>query len=305
MTLNLFGDVVAPAPPTRIRQGFDSGLAPATPTRDQRDLSSYQTPAWVAEALVEQFYPHLTSSHVVVEPTCGTGRWLRAVPAHVPAYGIEIHAERAAEAIALSGRPVIVGDVLTAPLREPPTTLIGNPPFSLDFFTAMLDRFHPVMPADGEAGFIVPTYFLQTAHTVRDLARKWGLAQHLIPRNIFAGLEKPLAFLQLYKMRGRGMVGFALYEETAEVRDLPESYRVILVDGRHTTSVWAQLVDQALSVLGGEASTAAIIREATAMRDANLAESNRFPAQKIRQTLQRYFVQREPGRWARPAAQAA
>lgn len=53
-------------------------------------LSQYFTPTWAAEIIVEQLYPHLSANDLVIEPTCGDGRFLSAIPAHVPAYGVEL-----------------------------------------------------------------------------------------------------------------------------------------------------------------------------------------------------------------------
>jgi site-specific DNA-methyltransferase (adenine-specific) len=63
-----------------------------------------------ASILVDTFYPHRDGSDCVLEPFCGEGAFLRAIPAHVPALGVENSAELAAIALEASGREVIVAD---------------------------------------------------------------------------------------------------------------------------------------------------------------------------------------------------
>jgi predicted RNA methylase len=78
-------------------------------------LMTYQTPTWAAERLVEHYYPDLSPADLVLEPTCGEGHFLDAIPPHVPAVGVELDAGRAAIA-RRTGREVLVGDVLTIDL---------------------------------------------------------------------------------------------------------------------------------------------------------------------------------------------
>jgi predicted RNA methylase len=54
------------------------------------ELCQYFTPLWVAEQLLEQHFPRLTEHDNVMEPCCGSGTFLQAIPAHVPAFGVEI-----------------------------------------------------------------------------------------------------------------------------------------------------------------------------------------------------------------------
>ncbi|WP_223271135.1 hypothetical protein [Pseudomonas putida] len=56
----------------------------------QIELGQYPTPAWAAAAIVRKNFSHLSAKDFVLEPTCGPGRFLQAVPQYVPALGIEI-----------------------------------------------------------------------------------------------------------------------------------------------------------------------------------------------------------------------
>ena len=66
-------------------------------------LNQYFTPTWAAELLVKTFYGHLSHKDMVVEPACGDGRFLSAIPSHVPAVGVEIDADYAASAAQYTG----------------------------------------------------------------------------------------------------------------------------------------------------------------------------------------------------------
>lgn len=53
-----------------------------------------QTPVFAAELIVEEFYPGLSEADAVLEPSCGFGAFLRAIPNAVPAIGVEIDPRR-------------------------------------------------------------------------------------------------------------------------------------------------------------------------------------------------------------------
>jgi hypothetical protein len=48
------------------------------------------TPVWAAEEIVSHYFADLTENDRVVEPSCGIGRFLAALPAHVLALGVDI-----------------------------------------------------------------------------------------------------------------------------------------------------------------------------------------------------------------------
>jgi type I restriction-modification system DNA methylase subunit len=62
----------------------------------QRSMGQYMTPDWAAEALVDRYFSDLGESDLVLEPSCGRGAFLRALPAHVQALGVEIDPNLAA-----------------------------------------------------------------------------------------------------------------------------------------------------------------------------------------------------------------
>lgn len=261
------------------------------PTDKEKRLSQYLTPAWAAAALVERFFPRLSAQDLVLEPSCGAGAFLSAIDAHVPAIGVEIDPELAAIAREHTGRRVIVGDFRMVDLPLQPTHIIGNPPFVSDLVMDFLDRAYTLLPDEGEVGFILPCYMLQTASTVETLSERWSMSQSLIPKNLYQRLQYPLCFAHLTKGRTRGLVGFALYHELAAINRLQKRYRELLTAGQG--SVWAAVVQAALEQLGGRAALADIYREI----EGNQPTKNTHWKEKVRQTLQRIAVRVGEGTW--------
>lgn len=246
-------------------------------------LGQYPTRVWVAEALVERHFSQLDSHDCVIEPSCGPGAFLAALPAHVPALGIDIDAEMVRSARANTGRDVLHGDFRTMPLTVTPTAIIGNPPFNMRVIDGFLERSFSILPEGGRVGFILPAYAFQTAGRVAEYAERWSLAQEMIPRNIFPGLSLPLVFAIFSKDRRRTLVGFALYREASDVQRLPDAYRAALAAS--TGPVWCRVVETALARLGGEADLHAIYGEIEGCRPTR----TQFWREKIRQTLRRYI----------------
>lgn len=217
-----------------------------------RKLGQYPTPVWVAEALIERHFSKLDARDFVIEPSCGPGAFLSAIPAEVQAVGIEIDATVADIARNASGRQVITGDFRTVPFSFQPTAIIGNPPFDLRVIDGFLNRAHDLLPEGGRVGFILPAYAFQTAARVSGYADKWSLLQEMIPRNIYPGLSLPLVFAIFSKDQKRTLVGFALYHEAADVHRLGKPFRDVLTAG--SGPIWVRVVETALSLLGGEGS---------------------------------------------------
>lgn len=262
-------------------------------------LGQWMTPAWAAEDIVQHHFADLTSNDRVIEPSCGIGRFLAALPAHVPTVGVEIDPALAQMARRNTGREVLVGDFRTVDLPFKPTVMLGNPPFQLSVVEGFLDRAYDLLPTDGRVGFILPCYMLQTAGTVVRLNRKWGMQQEMIPRNLFPGLSKPLCFAMLTRGAGKGMVGFRLYHEAEAISRLATRYREILENGE--SSVWYAVTLAALEKLGGEARVADILGEVAGHQPTG----NPHWAAKVRQTLQRRMVSTSRGVWKLPEALAA
>lgn len=262
-------------------------------------LGQYMTPDWAAEALVERYFGDLRGGDAVVEPSCGRGAFLRALPQAVPALGVEIDPAQAAEARRSTGRPVIVGDFRMVDLPLSPVALIGNPPFQKRTVDDFLDRAWNLLPDEGRVGFILPAFVFQTASTIDALADRWSVRQDMLPRNLFAGLSHPLCFALFTKGRARGMVGFALYHELAAVNRLQARYRALLASGEG--SVWAAVTRAALEALGGTADLQQLYREIEGHRPT----SNAFWQAKVRQVLQRIATRVDAGVWALPKEEAA
>lgn len=258
-------------------------------------LCQFFTPLWVAEALVERHFPHLDAADCVLEPSCGEGSFLRTVPRHVPAVGVEIDPVVAARAQD-TGRQIIVGDFRTVPLDVRPTAVIGNPPFRASVFDGILDRCYALLPEGGRAGFILPTYFFQTAGRVTRYAERWSLTHELLPRNAFhARMQTPLLFALFSKDARRLLVGFALYREADDVTGMEKPYREALQGT--SGSAWQTVCRIALERLGGEADLPAIYAEL----EANRPTRTQFWREKVRQTLRVYrqaFKPVQTGRYA-------
>lgn len=254
-------------------------------------LSQFFTPGWAAEALINQFYPGLGPGDTVLEPSCGAGAFLAAIPAEAHAIGVEIDPEWAAIARQNTGRPVIVGDFLAADIPATPNLIVGNPPFKQRDIQAFLQRAWEILPSDGEVGFILPAYAFQTASVTAALGERWGVHQDLLPRNLFPRLRLPIAFARLTKGRKTGLFGFALYAEANAVNRLQRRYRALLAAGE--TSAWRAVTIAALEAVGGEADLSSIYSEIEGARPT----PNPFWKEKVRQTVQRICYRTAPGRW--------
>ncbi len=259
-------------------------------------LGQWFTPAWAAEALIERHFPGLGRSDCVIEPSCGDGAFLQAIPADVEAVGVEIDPYLAALAEARTGRHVVVGDFRTVPLPYRPSAIIGNPPFKAEVIEGMLQRSLDLLQPEGLAGFILPAYVLQTPSVVARYAARWSMQAELLPRTLFPRLSKPLVFALFRKSERRLLIGFALFEETHDVERMPAGVRETLTRGR--ASVWRSVVDQVLSELDGEAGLDAIYASIAPRRPT----TNRYWQEKVRQVLQLHHIRTGPGRWRRAAA---
>ncbi|MBA4071020.1 MAG: SAM-dependent methyltransferase [Gemmatimonas sp.] len=253
------------------------------PTAADRADRFYPTPLYLAEEIIARYFSDLDRDDLVLEPCAGDGRLLQAIPAHVPAVGIELDSRRAQLARERTGRRVLTGDALTVPLDFVPTCVVSNPPFELRWFEAFLARMFPIMPMDARVGMLIPCSLLQTSRTVVRLARQWSLRQDMIPRDIFPGLSVPLAFALLSKSKQRTLVGFAFYHTVAAVRDLPKATQALL-DRNDGGPVWASAVTATLRALGGEASLHRIYDALEGCRPTR----TRFWREKVRQTLRAY-----------------
>jgi adenine-specific DNA-methyltransferase len=264
-------------------------------------LHQWFTPRWVCEAIIERHYSRLDMADVVLEPSCGDGRFLLALPEEVSAIGVEVDPALAQLARAATGRTVITGDFLTAEIPGRVTHVVGNPPFDARLVHAFLDRAHGLLEDGGSCGFLLPAYVLQTSTKVIAMNRRWSISQELMPRNIFPRLKLPLVFAMFRKDRARTLVGFFLYREAADVKALPNDVRAALVQPGKG-SVWRRAVRAGFARIG--ASSASLDRLYAAVERPS---ENRFWREKVRQVLQTYpeFRRHGAGLWTLETANAA
>lgn len=220
-----------------------------------RALRQYPTPAWAAAALVREHLGDLGAADFVLEPTCGPGRFLAAVPKDVPAIGVEIDPVLAECARRLTGRHVITGNFLDVTVPTRPTVVLGNPPFETKLIERILDKAHELLVSDGRVMFVLPAYFFQTARRVVRYSERWSMSQQIVPRNLYHGLKHPLVFATFAKDQRRIMIGFSLFQELAFLQNLPRSVQEDLAAGPCT---WPSVVRNAIAEYGGEASLAQI-----------------------------------------------
>ena len=245
----------------------------------------YFTPEWAAEALVGHMFPGLQKGHVVVEPTCGKGAFVKAVPDEVEVFGIEIDPALAEEARRNTGRPIFTSDFRLVDLPKPPTHVIGNPPFRKAFVDDLLDWSYDQLPKDGQVGFILPSYLMQFSRPVMEWHRKWAIRPTMIPKEIFPGLKHPLSFVLFEKKSRRTLTGMFLYDEANAIRDMARPAKLVLCTGRPRTSAWKALVEEALHSHGGKATLGQLYAWCGDRRPTQ----NIWWKEQIRATCQRHF----------------
>ncbi|WP_252374192.1 class I SAM-dependent methyltransferase [Hydrogenophaga sp. 2FB] len=266
------------------------------------DLHQWFTPAWAAEAIVEQEFGWLRPGHRVLEPSCGDGAFLVAFPQEVDAIGVEIDPNMAARAAKNSGREVVVGDFLSLPAERigKVDAIVGNPPFSSEWVGAFVERAAGLLDEGGQVGLILPSYVFQTSSRIEVLSRDFSIHQQMLPRNLFPGIKLPLIFAKFIKEQHRRLFGFLLYREAQDIRELEKGCIKAVTLARDPRGTWRQVVLSTLAALGGEADLKSIY-EAMATRRPT---ENAFWKEKVRQALQRSsdFVRTGPGRYALASA---
>jgi hypothetical protein len=227
-----------------------------------------------------------------MEPTCGDGRMLQAIPDHVPAFGCEIDPELAKAAADRTGRQVIVGDVLTADIPERFDFVFGNPPFKSSFLHKLLVRIEDRMADGCRCGLILPAYFLQTTTTVLRWNKVWTIHPELLPRTLFPRAQLPLVFTLFTKDPVPVLKGMRLYVEANSIEDLKQEFRDEMERGR---GLWQPIVRTALARLKGRVHLSEIYE----LVGKNRPSKNPWWKEKVRQTLQRNpeFVSHGGGMW--------
>lgn len=262
--------------------------------RVQRD-SQYMTPAWAAERIVEIYFSDLCERDLVIEPTCGAGAFLAALPPHVPAFGVELDLGLATAAERSSGRPVHNTDIRSFRAPAGVTAVVGNPPFRAALVRDIIAMARSWLPHDGLCGLLLPTYLFQHARPTLELARDWRVEADHIPRDLFPGLTKPLVFATLRK-GGRTLIGFSLYDETVDVAGLAEQFKETLQ--APSPRPWRVVVHEALAMLGGQASLNELYSAVAPRRPSG----NPWWKEKVRQVAQRHFVRVGRGMYSIPEA---
>lgn len=257
-----------------------------------REFHQYFTPAWVAEALVRKYFSDLNSNDLVIDPMCGIGRFLEAIPAHVPAMGIEIDPDIANQARLNTGRKIITGDICDVEITERPTLLIGNPPFKTSIFDIFLQKAERWLVDEGKVAMILPCYFMQTASRVSRYNETWSLEQSFLPRNIYYGLEKPLSFVIFTKDYKRILVNFALYHEQAFLDQLPKEIQEAMVKGKAT---WVSVVKDAIDEIGDNAHLQEIYDYVSDRRPTENAKWR----EQVRKICQHHMVRTGRGRYSK------
>lgn len=260
-------------------------------------LNQFFTSAWASEILFDAHFNNLGINDLVWEPTCGTGNMLAAIPEHIPCIGTEIDPPIADQARKNTGREIITGNCLTIKLPQGITAIFGNPPFNLELFEKLLNRCSEILELGTKAGFLIPAYFLQTSRTVIDLGRKWTISSEIIPRDVFPGLSKPLVFASFTRDNFPRLIGFRLFTEVSEMRQLSKHHQELFSNKiKGPRSVWKEAVTEILQELGGKASLTIIYQSIEGKRPTD----NSHWKEQIRKVLQKSFVRTETGVYSLP-----
>lgn len=254
----------------------------------QKELSQWFTPSWAAHDLIE--HVRLRPDDVVLEPSCGDGVFLQAIPSSHEAVGVEIDPSMATLARINSGREVILGDFRFVDIFVRPTLVIGNPPFKTNLVMEFLNRSYELLPDRGRVAFILSTHILQTPRHLVDLSSRWGMEHAIMPRTLFNRAERPLSFLQLTK-GGRGMKGMLLYQQAYFFNRLPVPAKKIA--GRGHGSAWLRVTTWAMEQSGG----AADLNQLYGLVGQRPPTENKWWREKVRQILQLHFKRLDRGRW--------
>jgi len=250
------------------------------------------TPAYAARELWDAHFSDVGMADSVIEPTCGDGRMLQAIPEHVPAFGVEIDVGLATKARERTGRMVLTGDILTVPFPRKFNVVFGNLPFRSKLMDGLLDRLADEMDDGLRCGVIVPAYFMQTPSRVIRWNRDWTMASELLPRTLWPRLMRPIVFALFTKDPLPKLNGMRLYVECDAVSKLPEEYRRILIEG---SGLWTQVVVRSLAKAGGKAH----LQDLYKIVEQKRPTENPWWREKVRQTLQRGpFLSHGNGVWS-------
>jgi predicted RNA methylase len=263
------------------------------------ELGQYMTKPWVADELVAMDFRNLSARDVVVDPTCGIGNFLAAIPDAVEAFGVEIDPVMAQRARDLTGRKVITSDFLTAQFEERPTAVVGSPPFSNDAIEAILNRCYELVEEGTPIGFILPAAFYSLPSRVMRIRERFSFKQSLLPRYIYPRLSMPITWSLFWKDTRRVMIGFALFGQYDAIEGMPPQYRARMQSGEKLP--WKAIVEMALDELGGEGTVAEICEVAMPY----CPPTNKTPRDTVRRVCGEVADRLSEGRFRKRSALAA
>jgi hypothetical protein len=255
----------------------------------------YMTPAWASSMLVAQFFPNIPKDFYLVEPSCGHGSFLNALPSYVDAVGVELDPAVAKVAEYNTGRKIYNQSILDFKPDRPVNAMVGNPPFSTKLLTAMLCQAADYLVDGGKIGLILSAHMAQYASTVTGWTKDYSIESHMLPRDIYRDLTKPLCFMMFTKEAQGKLFGFALYHETVAVNSLSKDIKRLFVRGGKGP-LWARVVEDAILANGGKASLSQIYLYVQNRRPTE----NQFWKDKIRQVARQYFHSVSRGLYEHP-----
>lgn len=136
-------------------------------TAVSKDLQYYPTPKHVVERVLSDIY--IRETELVLEPSCGCGRFLDALRGRCIAHGVEVHPGRAEEARA-KGHRVTVANFL----EQEPTPIydhvVMNPPFYGKHYAKHVEHALKFLKSGGSLHAVLPI----TARTDHGLIEKMG-----------------------------------------------------------------------------------------------------------------------------------
>ncbi len=253
----------------------------------QIELGQWMTPVWGSEEIVDLV--GIRPDELVVEPSCGNGAFLKAIPKDIKAIGVEIDEELAEIARRDTGREVIVGDFREVELPYQPTLIIGNPPFQTPLVKDFINRGRILLPDGGRIVFILSTHIMQTSESVLPMLEGFGADHWIMPRTLFSKAERPLSLLQLTKGASHCR-GMALYSQAYVFKYLPKCLKE---PARTVSGVWLGVVTWAMTEAGGTADTKTLYKLTNPKRPTG----TKWWREKIRQVLQQHFRPVARGTW--------
>lgn len=255
-------------------------------------LSQYFTPRWAADLLVADVLRDMGDASVL-EPSCGDGAMLGAIPSRNPALGIEIDPIMAQAARRITGREVLCADLRTVDLESREfQAIVANPPFEADVIDALVARAYDILPEDGVMGLVIPAHIPASSMRIERWGSRFAIETRLLPRNLFPRLTLPLVWNRMVKSRRRTLVGLFLFDEQSDVSSMPDATRRILQTG----GTWRDVVEDALRSLGGEAT----LRDIYAAVEPRRRSPNPHWRDKTRQVLREFtctFSRVDDKRW--------